>query len=68
MLSKANERAVAVARQYLDSGNREGFARAIAAAHRASNAKQQQALADVIRETGTEHLFRRRNGALVAVE
>ena len=68
MLSKPNERAVALARQHLDGGNPGGFARAIAAAHRSSNLKQQQAIEAVIRETGTEHLFRRRNGALVAVE
>lgn len=68
MLSKPNERAVALARQHLDGDNPGAFARAIAAAHRGSNLKQQQALDAVIRDTGTEHLFARRNGALVAVE
>ncbi|MFP5512444.1 MAG: hypothetical protein ACLGJC_05115, partial [Alphaproteobacteria bacterium] len=68
MLSKPNERAVALARQHLDGGNPGGFARAIAAAHRASDLKQQKALDAVIAETETEHLFGRRNGALVAIE
>lgn len=68
MLSKANARAVALARQHLDAGNPGAFARTIAAAHRASKLDQQKALDAVIDETGSGHLFRRRNGALVAVE
>lgn len=65
-LTKANAAAVARARQHLTNGNPGAFARAVSSLHRASILRQQAALDAVIAETGTTHLFTRRNGALIA--
>ena len=69
-LTKTVACSVDMARLHLRSGNPRAYARLLAGEHRASNARQQQALEAVIASDGQERLFVRQpaNGCLLAKE
>jgi hypothetical protein len=68
--TKGTTRAVDTARLHLRGGNPGAYARGLAGEHRASNARQQQAIEAVIASDGCEHLFSTHpaNGCLMARE
>ena len=69
-LTFATTKAVEMARQHLRTGNPGAYARLLAGQHRASTARQQEAIEAVIAADACQRLFTRHtlNGCLIARE